>query len=624
MTQLNIDTSAQTDVNAIANLLNQTLQAQGIATKAVLKGVCLQIMLESAQVPDEQVVVPLIRARLVDLGIQSSKKVKIYGRQIGEDFPDWQHEFDLEEQVNLSLSTLETDRVAQPIASIEIAADNELSLQKQPNRLELAKQGDSQAINDVLNYLLQAQGMLAKANLKDGYLQITLQADTTPEQEKSVAYIRKFITQLELGFLKKVKVCGRRKGATFLAWNYEFELQKSQAEQPSIWGSMFGAVAGAAGAIGGATVQASQAVVGTAIGVGGAIGGAVAGTAGAIGGATVQASQAVVGTAVGVGGAITSTALQTPEGLGHLLGLVGDSPQLQQLTKAVQVDWLFKIIDQVDIVKAETHVRRLQQKYPHEQPSAIAHRLMAEKSMYVGGSGLASSLLPGFAAGLVAVDLAATTAIQAEMIYQIACTYGLDLQEPARKGEVIAIFGLAFGGGCAIKAGLGFLRNIPVAGAVIGASTNAVTLYALGYAACRFYEAKINPLTSQVTLAAAQAESEKYLEVAIAQEVVMDRILVHVVLAGNPGKTWEQILPELQSLNLSPASLEVIAANIKSPPSLDTLLSQVNHDFAIPLLAQCEKIAQLDGRTTPEEAKVIETITRKFGININSLKQKSV
>ncbi len=541
MTQLNIDAPAQTDVNAIANLLNQTLQCQGIAAKAALKDVCLQIMLESVQVPDEQVVVLLIRDRLINLDIQSGKKVKIYGRQIGEDFPDWQYEFDLEEQVNLSLLATKAAVEVQP--SIPIP------------ELE-QEQHSSQA------------------------------AQVSPDQ-----------------------------------------LQKQEAkktEQPSIWGSMFGAVAGAIGAVGGATVQAGQVMVGTAVGTAGAVGGAVAGTAGAIGGAAVQASQAVVGTAVGVGGAITSTALQTPEGLGHLLGLVGDSPQLQQLTKAVQVDWLFKIIDQVDIVKAETHVRRLQQKYPHEQPTEIAHRLMAEKSMYVGGSGLASSLLPGFAAALVAVDLAATTAIQAEMIYQIACVYGLDLQEPTRKGEVIAIFGLAFGSGCAIKAGLGFLRNVPVAGAVIGASTNAVTLYALGYAACRFYEAKINPLTSQATLAAAQAESEKYLEVAIAQEVVMDRILVHVVLAGNPGKTWEQILPELQTLNLSPASLEVIAANIKSPPSLDTLLSQINRDFAIPLLAQCEKIAQLDGITTPEEAKVIETITKKFGINIDSLRQKSV
>ncbi len=179
---------------------------------------------------------------------------------------------------------------------------------------------------------------------------------------------------------------------------------------------------------------------------------------------------------------------------------------------------------------------------------------------------------------------------------------------------------MAFGGGCAIKAGLGFLRNVPVAGAVIGASTNAAMLYALGEGACRFYEAKLNGLTSEATLAACEAESEKYLEVAIAQEVVMDQILVHVVLAGNPGKTWEQILPLLQTLNLSPASLERIAANIKSPPSLESLLNQINRDFAIPLLAQCDKIAQLDGVTTKEEEQVIETITKKFGIDIDSHK----
>lgn len=226
----------------------------------------------------------------------------------------------------------------------------------------------------------------------------------------------------------------------------ELQIQEAKEVQgPSIWGSVFGAVAGAVSVVGGTAVQAGCAVAGT-----------VVGTAGAAGSAAVQAGGAVVGTAVGVGGAITNAALQAPEGVGYLLGLVGDSPQLQQLTKTLQVDWLVKIIDQVDIVKAETHVRSLQKKYPQEKASDIAHRLMVEKSIYVGGSGLASSLLPGFAAALLGVDLAATTAIQAEMVYQIACAYGLDLQEPVRKGEVLAIFGLAFGSECAIKAGLGF------------------------------------------------------------------------------------------------------------------------------------------------------------------------
>ncbi|MUG94359.1 hypothetical protein F7734_19045 [Scytonema sp. UIC 10036] len=137
-------------------------------------------------------------------------------------------------------------------------------------------------------------------------------------------------------------------------------------------------------------------------------------------------------------------------------------------------------------------------------------------------------------------------------------------------------------------------------------------IYALGYAACRFYEAKINPLTSQATLAASQAESSLYLTTAIEQEVVMDRILIHVILAGNPGKTREQILSELQSLNLRPDSFAAIASNIQSPEPLESLLDRINSDFAVPLLAQCHKIAQMDGVITPEEAEVIAIITKKF------------
>ncbi|WP_425365352.1 hypothetical protein [Gloeothece verrucosa] len=85
------------------------------------------------------------------------------------------------------------------------------------------------------------------------------------------------------------------------------------------------------------------------------------------------------------------------------------------------------------------------------------------------------------------------------MIYEIAAAYDQDLQDQARQGEVLAIFGLALGGRNALKAGLGFMRNIPLAGAMIGASTNATMLYTLGYTACRFYEAKEKELTEEPT-----------------------------------------------------------------------------------------------------------------------------
>jgi uncharacterized protein (DUF697 family) len=556
-----LELAKQGNANAIATLINRQLQPKGITTKTALKDGCLQVMLESAQAPNQQALVVFIRKGITNLGAEPIKKVKVHGRQIGEEFPAWIEEFEV---------------VAQTVQ----------------NLVELTKQGDVNAINALIEEQVNSP-------LPTPEVAVAVQSSSSVTQSNS----------------------------------------QLAPQKPSMWGSLFGAVAGAAGAVGGAAVSAGGAVVGTAgavggtaVSAGGAVAGAVAGATIAVGGAAVTAGQAVAGAAVGVGGAIGSAAMQAPQGLGYVLNLVGDSPMLQELTKAFKVDWLLKLIDQVDIVKAETHVKRLQQKYPNEKPSDITHRLMLEKSLYVGGSGFASSLVPGFATALLAVDLAASTALQAEMIYQIACAYGFDLKEPARKGEVVAIFGLSLGGGqalkagssYAVKAGLGFLRNVPVAGAAIGASTNAVMLYAVGYAACRFYEAKLNPLTMEATLEASQSESEKYLESALSQEVTMDQILVHIVLAGNPGKTWEEILPELQALNLSPASLKAIAANIQSPLPLETLLPQINSDFAIPLLAQCHRIAQLDEVITPEEAKVIETITKKFDLKLDAFRELSV
>lgn len=309
---------------------------------------------------------------------------------------------------------------------------------------------------------------------------------------------------------------------------------------------------------------------------------------------------------------------------GEAVNYVGNNWLVRRLARFLNLGWLLGATSNVDLAKAEAEVRKLQQEHPNESPSQIAHRIMVEKAKRAGGIGLATSVLPGAALAFLAVDLAATTQLQAEMVHQIAAAYGLDLKDPARKGEVLGIFGLGLGGSRLLKtAGLGLLRNIPFAGAVIGASSNATMLYSLGYAACRFYEAKQkspDAETSQETLQTLQQQSEKYLETAIAQQTVMDRILVHMILASHPEKTWEEILPELKQLNISPYSLKAIAADIKSPQPLDTLLNQLNSDFAIPLLAQCYRIAQIDGVTSKEETRLIEAISSKFGIDVSSIK----
>ena len=93
MTQPNLlELAKQGDAKAIATLINRQLQPQGIIAKTALKDGCLQVMLESGQVPNQQALVALIHKWITSLGAEPIKKVKVYGRQIGETFPAWSQE----------------------------------------------------------------------------------------------------------------------------------------------------------------------------------------------------------------------------------------------------------------------------------------------------------------------------------------------------------------------------------------------------------------------------------------------------------------------------------------------------------------------------------------------------
>lgn len=96
MTQSNLlELAKQGDAQAIAALMNRQMQPKGITAKAALKDGCLQIMLESAQVPDQQALVGFVRRGITGLGAESIERVRVYGRQTGEEIPAWSQEFDL-------------------------------------------------------------------------------------------------------------------------------------------------------------------------------------------------------------------------------------------------------------------------------------------------------------------------------------------------------------------------------------------------------------------------------------------------------------------------------------------------------------------------------------------------
>ena len=119
-------------------------------------------------------------------------------------------------------------------------------------------------------------------------------------------------------------------------------------------------------------------------------------------------------------------------------------------------------------------------------------------------------------------------------------------------------------------------------------------------------------------MAAALEESDKYLEGVLSQEAIAAEILVRLILGDHPHKSREEVATELASLNFTAASMEAISAHSDSQAPLDTLLQQLDADFALPVLVNCLKIAQIYG-TTPETTLVVTSLVDKFNIDLTQL-----
>jgi hypothetical protein len=86
----------------------------------------------------------------------------------------------------------------------------------QTNLIQLAKQGNAQAIADIISYLMQSQGVSAKAALKEGVLELIVEASQVPAGQQSVAQIYKIIHQTQLILLKKIRIYGKKTGSLSL------------------------------------------------------------------------------------------------------------------------------------------------------------------------------------------------------------------------------------------------------------------------------------------------------------------------------------------------------------------------------------------------------------------------
>ncbi|MDF5734903.1 MAG: hypothetical protein PUQ00_04180 [Nostoc sp. S13] len=99
----------------------------------------------------------------------------------------------------------------------------------QPELLELAKQGDPQAIATLINKQLNPKGILAKANIIKGCLQIIFEATEVPPQQVIFNYIYNAINKLKPQSINKVIIYGKQTGNDFPVWQQEFDFLNTQS-----------------------------------------------------------------------------------------------------------------------------------------------------------------------------------------------------------------------------------------------------------------------------------------------------------------------------------------------------------------------------------------------------------
>jgi len=303
---------------------------------------------------------------------------------------------------------------------------------------------------------------------------------------------------------------------------------------------------------------------------------------------------------------------KTTVSTGETLDWISSNPLLQAADNVIGLDWLMTFLGQVDTAKITAVVEEMRSQHPQETSEQIAQRLIVQKTWEGGRLGLLTNIIPPVAAFFLGVELIATTKLQTEMVYEIAAAYRLDLSESARRGEVLAIFGLSLGADV-LKTGLTVVEIIPGIGAVVGASTNAAMLYVLGQTACRFYQSK----AGEIEVESMQEETAADWQVALKQSQVMDKILAQMVRISYPDEDWNEILPQIKEI--SPSSVATIATNIKQPQDLAVLLEELMSEFAPLTLSRCYEIAMSNGSITLREQEVLSQIAVKFRLDLSTL-----
>lgn len=101
----------------------------------------------------------------------------------------------------------------------------------QANLKDLAKSGNPQAIEALVNRSLKPQGITARVVAQADYLQIVLDSDVVPDQASLVTRITRGIKSFNLERVSELRIFGRKRGDQSPAWSQKVQLNQHKAPE---------------------------------------------------------------------------------------------------------------------------------------------------------------------------------------------------------------------------------------------------------------------------------------------------------------------------------------------------------------------------------------------------------
>jgi predicted transcriptional regulator len=166
-----LELAKQGNPNAIAALINRNLSSKGMTAKVSRKDSCLQIIIESDVVSNQDHLIEFIHSGILKLGIANMTTLEVLGRQVGHQAPVWSRVINLEmlssQVVNQkpisrsqSLQHQHTQSVTSSARSNNASKCQNSSSDENLELLSLrnaAKKGDLQAISSLVCHAISPQ-----------------------------------------------------------------------------------------------------------------------------------------------------------------------------------------------------------------------------------------------------------------------------------------------------------------------------------------------------------------------------------------------------------------------------------------------------------------------------------